>query len=142
MRRTGGCPVTAPRSDVRSAADDLVAAFGRNDPDAYFACFSADATFLFHTTDRLLTSTADYRRLWDEWVREDGFRIMDCTTSDTSVQDHGGWAVLTHTVRTTVSTDEGLSVLHERETIVFRLEDDGRWLAVHEHLSPAPAATG
>jgi ketosteroid isomerase-like protein len=26
----------------------------------------------------------------------------------------------------------------ERETIVFRREPDGRWLAVHEHLSPAP----
>lgn len=27
---------------------------------------------------------------------------------------------------------------HERETIVFRSEDGGRWLAVHEHLSGAP----
>ena len=131
--------MSAPRTGVRAAAEALVAAFGRNDLDAYFACFSDDATFLFHTTDRLLTSTADYRRLWDEWVREDGFRIVDCATSDTNLQDHGDWAVLTHTVRTTVSTSAGRSVLRERETIVFRRGDDGRWLAVHEHLSPAPA---
>ena len=131
--------MSAPGSEVRAAADALVTAFGRNDLDAYFACFRDDATFLFHTTDRLLTSTAEYRRLWDEWVRDEGFRVLDCATSDTVVHDHGGWAVLTHTVRTTVSTAAGRSVLHERETIVFRREDDGRWLAVHEHLSPAPA---
>ena len=131
--------MSAPRAGVRAAAEALVAAFGRNDLDAYFACFSEDATFLFHTTDRLLTSTAEYRRLWDEWVREDGFRMVDCATSGTTVQDHGDWAVLTHTVRTTVATSTGRSELHERETVVFRREDDGRWLAVHEHLSPAPA---
>ena len=26
----------------------------------------------------------------------------------------------------------------ERETIVFARQQDGGWLAVHEHLSPAP----
>ena len=131
------------RSDegVHRAAEALVDAFGRNDLDAYFASFSPDATFLFHSTDRVLPSTAAYRQEWDRWVREDGFRVLDCRTSDTTVQDHGDWAVLTHTVATTVATRAGRSELHERETIVFRREDDGRWLAVHEHLSPAPPAT-
>ena len=31
----------------------------------------------------------------------------------------------------------GEETLHERETIVFAREEDGRWLAVHEHLSAA-----
>ena len=129
---------TDAEAEVRTAAAVLVDAFGRNDLDAYFTCFRPDATFLFHTADRLLTSTEDYRRLWDEWVREDDFRIVDCATTATHVQEYGGWAVLTHTVRTTVSTGGSEDVLRERETIVFCREDDGRWLAVHEHLSPAP----
>jgi uncharacterized protein (TIGR02246 family) len=123
---------------VRRAAGALVDAFGRNDLPAYLACFRPDATFLFHSTDRLLTSTEDYRQLWDRWEREDGFRVLDCATTDTHVQVLGDAAVLTHSVRTTVSTSAGREVLRERETIVFRRGDDGRWLAVHEHLSPAP----
>jgi ketosteroid isomerase-like protein len=125
-------------ASVREAAAALVAAFGSNDVEAYFACFRPDATFLFHTADRLLTSREEYRRLWDDWVRVDDFRIVDCTTTATHLQEHGDSAVLTHDVRTTVSSRGGEDVLLERETIVFHREDDGRWLAVHEHLSPAP----
>lgn len=124
--------------EVRRAAAALVSAFGSGDLDAYFACFAEDATFLFHTTDRLLTSTEDYRREWERWVSEDGFRVLGCATADTVVQMLEDTAVLTHRVRTTVATHEGESGLHERETIVFSRQDDGRWLAVHEHLSPAP----
>ena len=126
--------------DVRRAADALVSAFGRGDLDAYFACFADDATFLFHTTDRLLTSTEEYRQEWARWAAEDGFRVLGCTTTDTFIQVVGGTAVLTHRVRTTVATNDGRSELHERETIVFARQEDGRWLAVHEHLSPAPGA--
>jgi uncharacterized protein (TIGR02246 family) len=118
----------------------LVSAFGSGDLDAYFACFADDATFLFHTTDRLLRSTDEYRREWARWVAEDGFRVLGCDTTDSVVQVLGDSAVLTHRVRTTVATSEGRSALHERETIVFARQDDGRWLAVHEHLSPAPGA--
>ncbi len=124
--------------EVRKAADTLVAAFGRGDLDAYFDCFSADATFLFHSTDALLPSTADYRCEWTRWEDEQGFGVLDCATSDTDVRLHGDTAVLTHRVRTTVTSSGVTSVLHERETIVFRRQADGRWLAVHEHLSPSP----
>ena len=55
------------------------------------------------------------------------------------IQVFGDVAVFTHRVRTTVSTHEGEAVLHERETIVFA-QREGRWLGVHEHLSPDPAA--
>jgi uncharacterized protein (TIGR02246 family) len=126
--------------EVRRAADALVSAFGRSDLDAYFACFADDATFLFHTTDRLLRSTDEYRQEWVRWAAEDGFRVLGCDTTDTVVQVVGDTAVLTHRVRTTVTTHQGRSELHERETIVFARQDDGRWLAVHEHLSPAPGA--
>jgi ketosteroid isomerase-like protein len=125
--------------EVRQAAGALVAAFGRGDRDAYFACFAPDATFLFPTTTGLLPSTDAYRREWARWEAEDGFRVLDCATSDTDVRLHGDTAVLTHRVRTTVSAAGAPSVLHERETIVFARQDDGRWLAVHEHLSPDPA---
>ena len=126
--------------EVRRAADTLVSAFGRGDVDAYFACFAPEATFLFHTTDRLLRSTEEYRREWAQWVTEDDFRIVDCSSSDPVVQVLGDTAVFTHRVRTTVATTGGQDVLHERETIVFALQDDGRWLGVHEHLSPAPGS--
>jgi ketosteroid isomerase-like protein len=123
--------------EVRRAAEALVSAFGHGDLEAYFACFAADATFLFHTTDRLLTSTDDYRHEWARWVAQDGFQVLDCSTDDTVIQVLGDTAVLTHRVRTTVSTHEGTEVLRERETIVFTRRD-GRWSAVHEHLSPDP----
>jgi ketosteroid isomerase-like protein len=126
-------------AEVRSAADTLVSAFGRGDLDAYFGCFADDATFLFHTTDRRLTSTEDYRREWARWAAEDGSSVLDCVTEDTLVQVVGDAAVLTHRVRTTVATHEGESQLQERETIVFARRG-GRWLAVHEHLSPDPSA--
>jgi uncharacterized protein (TIGR02246 family) len=125
--------------EVQRAAGALVAAFGRGDLEAYFACFAPDASFLFPTTAGLLPSTDAYRREWARWEAEDGFRVLDCSTSDTDVRVFGDTAVLTHRVRTTVSASGTTSVLHERETIVFSRQDDGRWLAVHEHLSPEPA---
>ena len=131
--------MSAAEDEVLRAAAALVSAFGRGDLDEYFGCFTPDATFLFHSTDELLPSTADYRVEWARWEREDGFRVLDCTTSGTDVRLHGDTAVLTHRVRTTVRASGATSVLRERESIVFRRQDDGRWLAVHEHLSPEPA---
>jgi ketosteroid isomerase-like protein len=125
--------------EVRWAAEALVSAFGSGDLDAYFGSFADDATFLFHTMDRLLASTAEYRQVWARWIAEDGFRVLDCSTEDTAIQMVGDTGVLTHRVRTTVSTRAGTEVLRERETIVFARRG-GRWLAVHEHLSPAPGA--
>lgn len=134
--------MTATGEQVRAATSELVRAFGSGDLDRYFACFARDATFLFHTADRRLTSTEDYRRQWEQWVREDGLRVLDCTTQDTVVQELGEVAVVTHAVRTRVATRAGEQTLHERETIVFAQGADGTWLAVHEHLSPAPADPG
>jgi ketosteroid isomerase-like protein len=127
--------------DVLRAAADLVAAFGRTDTEAYFEAFADQATFLFHTTPGVLASRAEYEALWRSWL-DDGFRVHGCESSDQTVTfvGHGGAvAVFTHRVRTDVTVGGERSVLQERETIVFA-RSTGRWLAVHEHLSPDPAS--
>ena len=123
--------------DVLDAAESLIAAFRATDTAAYFGSFSADATFVFHTETRRLDSRGEYEDLWGGWLR-DGWRVTECVSSDANVQVLGTAAVFTHDVRTTTSTGGVAETTHERETIVFRLSDDGGIIAVHEHLSPAP----
>lgn len=131
-------PATTAEAEVLGAAADLVAAFGDHRVTDYFACFAESATFVFHNVRRVLRSRADYQRLWTEWERDLGFRVLDCRSSDQAVDVLGETAVFTHEVRTTARTSEGEETLLERETIVFRRTPDGAWLAVHEHLSPMP----
>jgi uncharacterized protein (TIGR02246 family) len=125
--------------DVRAAVDAIVAAFGSGRLDEYFGSFDPRCTFVFYTSDRRLESVEEYRRLWDEWVRQDAFEVLSCASSGTRIQRWDDSAVVTHTVRTRVRTREGEQDLDERETIVLVRGSDGRWLGVHEHLSPAPA---
>jgi uncharacterized protein (TIGR02246 family) len=126
---------------VLDAARVLVEAFGAHDTEAYFASFAPDATFVFYTHDAPLRSRAAYRELWTRWER-DGFRVLSCASSDQHVQVlTDDVAVFTHGVRTVVRTGPAEESLDERETIVFRREAGGRWVAVHEHLSPAAPAT-
>jgi uncharacterized protein (TIGR02246 family) len=126
--------------EVLSAAASLVDAFGHHDTDGYFGAFTPDATFLFYTHPEPLRSRAAYQELWSSW-EADGFRVLSCASSDQHVhQLTPTVAEFTHRVHTTVRTGEDEESLDERETIVFRREDDGRWLAVHEHLSPTPTA--
>ncbi|MER7186981.1 nuclear transport factor 2 family protein [Streptomyces hyaluromycini] len=124
---------------VLEAAGDLVAAFAEERLDDYFAAFAPDATFVFHATDRRIESVAEYRRVWARWAADDDFHVLKCLSSDRRVQLWDGTAVFTHTVETDISTRAGTETLQERETVVFRRAADGRWLAVHEHLSPAAA---
>lgn len=70
-------------------------------------------------------------------MREDGFRVLDCVSSDHLIQTFGDIAVFSHSLRTVTSFTAGEEVSLERETIVFQRQPDGTWLAVHEHLSPA-----
>jgi ketosteroid isomerase-like protein len=125
--------------EVQAAADALIGAFAEGRLDDYFGAFAPDASFLFHTTERRLASVADYRALWDGWVRQDAFRVLSCVSTDQLIQVFGDTAVFTHNVCTRVADRTAEQTLLERETIVFRLID-GRWLAVHEHLSPDPSA--
>jgi ketosteroid isomerase-like protein len=124
--------------DVSAAAERLVTAFAEGRLEDYFACFAADATFVFHTTPDRLESRDAYRRLWREWEQEDDFRVVSCTSSNPLVTPLGEEvAVFVHDVATTVSTSAGVESLRERETIVFARRE-GEWVGVHEHLSPVP----
>jgi len=126
-----------PTEEVLAAAGRLVEAFANHDVQRYFAAFREDATFVFHTHPQVLRSRAQYQELWRAW-EEDGFRVLSCVSSDQLVQDLGAAAVFTHRVATRVSSGGAEEQLDERETIVF-VRDGDRWLAVHEHLSPAPS---
>jgi len=125
-------------TEVREAVDSLVAAFGEGRLEDYFGSFAPDATFIFYTTPMRLMSVGEYRTLWDRWVSEDGFRVVSCRTFDTNVQLFDDIAVVTHSVETQISTNDGQDTVNERETIVFARGADGRWRGVHEHLSPKP----
>jgi ketosteroid isomerase-like protein len=129
---------TQDREAVRAAADYLIERFGAFDRDAYFACFAPEATFMFHTTDRLLGSCAEYQDEWSAWI-DSGFSVLACTSHDQRIDfPTDDVAVFTHRVLTTVRDASGDQDLVERESIVFRREPNGTWLGVHEHLSPHP----
>ena len=136
MPGSNGNPRSRVTQDVLEAADRLVAAFGEGRVDDYFARFHPEATFVFYTADRRLESAAEWRGLWDHLAREEGFEVLGCVSGERRVQELGDTAVFTHDVETRVSTRSGEETLHERETIVFARQEDGSWLAVHEHLSP------
>ncbi len=122
--------------DVGTAADALVAAFASHDRDAYFSSFAAEATFVFHTSAKVLTSRAEYEMEWAMW-EADGFRVESCESRERRIDLLSpDVAVMTHRVRTRLAGV--VETQRERETIVFRLTRDGAWLAVHEHLSPDP----
>ncbi|MBC3423337.1 nuclear transport factor 2 family protein [uncultured Pseudomonas sp.] len=123
---------------VRQAAADLVDAFASNDTARYFACFSEDATFLFHTLPQPLLSRRAYEDLWAQW-KADGFAVLGCTSSNAHVSLQGDLAIFMHDVATRIRIAEQEQALNERETIVFRLQGE-RWLACHEHLSVASCA--
>lgn len=122
---------------VLAAADSLVDAFSRHDRERYFAAFSKDATFIFHNLDRPLRSRAAYEAEWSLWETRDGFKVLACRSSDRHLQLLGNVAIFTHSVETQVEFSGEAVTSQERETIVFEKQQDGNWLAVHEHLSRA-----
>lgn len=126
----------AALSEVEAASDALVASFGAHDRDAYFASFAPESTFVFHTSVQRFGSRADYEQEWARW-EADGFHVESCESIDRRIDliTHEV-AVMTHRVRTRIAGIEETQL--ERETIVFRRTPEGRWLAVHEHLSPDP----
>lgn len=124
--------------EIRSALGELVGAFGNDDTEAYFASFAPDAIFVFYTEPNVLFGRDQWRALWDQWHQE-GFRVLGCKSSNVQVVATGSdTGFIVHEVHTEVLVDGEKNHLRERETIVFRREDDGRWRAVHEHLSSMP----
>ena len=123
-------------TDVLAAAQQLVDAFGSHDVAAYFGCFADEATFVFHNYPDFIDSRADYEAIWATWEQE-GFRVEGCLSLDQRVRlISPDVAVFTHRVRTSLAGES--SAQRERETIVFRRDDSGRWLGIHEHLSVDP----
>lgn len=125
-------------AEVRATADAIVAAYGAHRTDDYLQAFHPEATFVFYSSPERLNSRAEFRAEWDRWMREDGFGVLGCVSSDQLVQPFGDVAVFTHRLETRLRTNSGEEAVLERETIVFSRQADGSWLAVHEHLSPEP----
>ena len=121
-------------ADALRAVDSIIDNFGLNRRDAYFTGFAPEATFVFHSSPARLESRAEYESTWDDWVRESGFEVMQCSSSGRRIQLFGTVAVFTHDVESILRIDGALETQRERETIVLEFRD-GHWLAVHEHLS-------
>lgn len=129
---------TPSTTEVLTAADAIVRAFRATDTAAYFRGFSPEATFVFHPEATRLDSRAEYEALWAGWL-EEGWRVTACASTDRLVQPFPGGAVFSHTVHTSVATQDGPDSYVERETIVFRATDSRELIAIHEHLSTVPA---
>lgn len=114
-----------------------MAAFAATDTDAYFGCFSPEASFVFHSEPDRLSDRAAYERLWEDWLSE-GWRVISCASTNAVVHLCGEAAVFVHDVRTSTMTGGAVETTSERETIVFRRAADGAVTAVHEHLSLSP----
>ncbi|WP_112196398.1 nuclear transport factor 2 family protein [Pseudomonas sp. LG1E9] len=129
---------------VLQAAAELVAAFARNDRAAYFGAFTADASFVFYTLPQPLLSRDAYQALWDSWRTDEGFEVLSCTSSNAFVSLQGDVAIFVHDVATELRMNGEQFSSQERETIVFKRQglrteqQEGLWLACHEHLSAVP----
>lgn len=130
--------------EVLQAATNLVAAFARNDRAAYFGAFTADASFVFYTLPQPLLNRDAYQALWDSWRTEEGFEVLSCTSSNAFVSLQGDVAIFVHDVATELRMNGEQFFSQERETIVFKRQglrteqQEGLWLACHEHLSAVP----
>lgn len=122
---------------VLDAADAIIEAFAATDTEAYFEGFDPSASFVFHPEPARLNSRAEYEALWASWVTS-GWRVTSCESTDRLVQCFPGGAVFSHTVATSVDSPDGPDSYVERESIIFRANDDGSLVAIHEHLSTTP----
>ena len=122
---------------VLQTAAHLVSRFAAHDFDGYFSCFDENAVFIFHTSPNVLVSKSEYQKEWRTWENEWGFKVKACSSTNQRVQLFDSVAIFSHDVATTLSTNDGEKSFKERETIVFH-EVSGKWIAVHEHLSPMP----
>jgi ketosteroid isomerase-like protein len=129
---------------VMKAAADLVSAFARNDRAAYFGAFTADASFVFYTLPQPLLSRDANQALWDSWRQDEGFEVLSCASSNAFVSLQGDVAIFIHDVATELRMNGEQFFSQERETIVFKRQgsrteqQEGPWLACHEHLSAMP----
>jgi ketosteroid isomerase-like protein len=116
----------------------LVTAFREGRWDDKFASFAEEATVV--DGGRWFGSLDEYRTAWNRWVaKQDALPVpLSVETSVMKLQMLDQAAVLTHSIESRERTDAGEETVHEVETIVFGKQPDGRWLIVHQHLSPQP----
>ncbi|KUM31489.1 ketosteroid isomerase [Arthrobacter sp. EpRS66] len=134
--------VIPSEQDVLSAANKIVDAFATTNTQEYFSFFAPEASFIFHPESARLNDRASYESLWNSWLAE-GWQVTGCRSSQQLVQVFAGGAIFSHTVATDIKTgtdEENITTdsYVERETIVFRQEEDGSLIAIHEHLSTVP----
>jgi len=122
-------------NEVLEAYERLVSAF-REGRDK-FGSFADEATIV--DGGRWFGSLAEYRAAWDAWTESMGHLPVPASveTRVMSMQMFGDTAVLVHSIESR-RTDVGEETEREIETIVFGRQSDGRWLIVHQHLSPQP----
>jgi ketosteroid isomerase-like protein len=122
--------------EVRAAYERLVAAFREGRWEDKFACFAEQATVV--DGGRWIGSMDEYRAAWNRWAAEqEAVPVpLSVETRIMNLQILGQAAVLTHSIESRERTDSGEETVHEIETIVFGKQHDGRWLIVHQHLSP------
>ncbi len=127
--------------EVVRAAERIVEAYGAHDTERYFASFHPDATFLFYTSPRRLGSVAEFRAEWERWEREDGFRVLDCRSSDQHIQLLGDVASL-HARRRQHDTHGRRGGALDRTRDHRLREAEGRTLAGRARASLARARGG
>ena len=126
--------------EVLEAYERLVSAF-REGRDK-FGSFADEATIV--DGGRWFGSLAEYRGAWDAWTEKMGHLPVPASveTRVMSLQMLGDTAVLVHSIESQERTDAREETEREIETIVFGRQPGGRWLIVHQHLSPQPDRPG
>jgi ketosteroid isomerase-like protein len=123
-------------SEVLEAYERLVASFREGRWQDKFASFAEEATVV--DGGRWFGSLDEYRSAWNEWAAQhDVVPVpLSVDTRVMKLQMLGQAAVLTHFIESRERTDAAEESVQEVETIVFGKQPDGRWLIVHQHLSP------
>jgi hypothetical protein len=130
----GRSTVTETIGEVRAAAERLMEAFSTGTRTATSAASIRMPRSLFHGVEPI-GSRDEYRALVRTWKDEHGFQVLSPTSHDPDVRVFDDTAILTHGVTTVQMWDGEESNLHERGSIVFQRQGEGRWLAIHEYLS-------
>jgi len=127
----------AVEREVWESYERLVSAFREGRWDEKFLSFADDATVV--DGGRWFGSLEEYRSAWNEWAaQQDTLPVpLSVDTRILRLQMLGQSAVLTHAIDSRERTDDGgEETVSEVETIVLAEQSDGRWLIVHQHLSP------
>jgi hypothetical protein len=74
------------------------------------------------------------RNLTLSCVRDSGFGVLACKSTERRIQIFDDVAIFSHSVETRLRIEGAEETQHERKTTVAGLRD-GEWLCVHEHLS-------